>query len=390
MSFEKPSPERRRLGLRRPNTTRDTISPPNLSDSATSSSEPSFSHWDMQSTCIPMFPAFRYISRKLAQRKLYIPLIISEQGQSVIPTWSLSRSAQIIFTKIVRKACTRFEFGQNWMTRIAANSVKQNAKDIFGAHNPDSYLVRRSLIQHEVIFGGEGLTLLAIDHVYTFKNLLRILSGDSNVLPFRSLCLSSCTELLHRINAIYTGHKPLKGYFLRVYDDIAINRENLNEVYETYNMKYSDSRAFGASQGSTNSSSDEINGIEPITDSSTFDLLNDSFPDAFELAAVLDLPKFVAEIDSSPASSWESDGFSIEEHLLEVTYPKIKRPSEVPQAHSIHTEPYPLRRSNAVCCNCLASNANSSLNPTNETTTIISSEWEEFREIGLGLGLYVQ
>lgn len=382
MSYENPAPERK-LGLRRPKTTRN---PPSLNHVALNP-EPPFSQWDMQSTYIPIFPAFRYVSRKLAQRKLYIPLIISDQGHSVIPTWPISRSAQIIFTKIVRKACTRFEFSPIWMTKIAANSAKQNAKEVFNTHSPDSYLVRRSLIQHEIVFGGEGLTLLAIDHVYTFKHLLRILSETISGPRCRSACLSSCVELLHRINTIYTGHKPLMGYFLRVYNDIGINRETLDEVYEAYTIKYSDSRVIRASEDDTNDRGNERTRVAPPTDSPTFDLLNDSFPEAFELAAVLELPKFVAEIDSSPVSTWDSDGFSIEEHLLTVTYPKIKSPSAVPPTHNIHLQPYPLHRSNAVCSRCLASVPNNPSNPTNETTTILSSEWEEFREIGLGLGI---
>lgn len=388
MSYENPTPERR-LGLRHPKTTWNTRIPPSLNH-VSSNPEPSFSQWDMQNTYIPMFPAFRYVSRKLAQRKLYIPIIISDQGHSVIPTWPISRSAQILFTKILRKACARFQYTPTWMTKIAANSTKQNAKEVFNTtYSPESYLVRRSLIQHEIVFGGEGLTLLAIDHIYTFKHLLRKLSEITSVSPCRSACLSSCMELLHRINTIYTGHKPLKGYFLRVYDDIAVNRETLEEVYQAYSIKYRDASAIGAPQDNTNRSGHERIRAEPPIDSPTFDILNDSFPEAFELAAVLDLPKFVAEIDSSPASSWDSDGFSIEEHLLTVTYPKIKSPSEVPKTNDVHLEQYPLHRSNAVCCRCLAGVANNPSDPTNETTTIISSEWEEFREIGLGLGLYV-
>lgn len=276
------------------------------------------------------------------------------------------------------------------MTKIASNTAKQNAKEIFGAQSPESYLVRRSLIQHEIIFGGEGLTLLTIDHVYTFKHLLRVLSINNSVFPSRSLYLSSCTELLHRINTIYTGHKPFKGYFFRVYDDIAIDRETLDEVYDAYNTKYHDPTDIGASHDNTDTVRDERDRAEPFTDSPTFDLLNDSFPEAFELAAVLELPKFVSDIDSTPVSSWSSDGFSIEDPLVTVTYPKIKSPSAVPNTNQIQLEPYPLHRSNAVYCRGQGNDPkNLSSTPTTETTTIISSEWEEFREVGLGLGLYI-
>lgn len=381
----------RRLGLFRPNEPR-SMSPSPDPSSYVSDPERLFCHWDMQNACIPMFPAFRYISQKLAQRKLYIPLIVSEYGHSIIPAWPISRSAQMFLIKTVRKACSRFHYSSNWMTTMAENSTKQNGKTIFGTQCADPYLIRRSLIQHEVIYGSEGLTLLAIDHVYTFKHLLGMLAGNNWIRSSRETCLSSCIELLRRINIIYTGHKPLQGYFLRAYSDIPIKKEILDEVYNAYNSKYGDSSLVqappkGSSQGTKNDSDDSRGVVNPISDSPTFDILNDSFPEAFELAAVMELPKFVAEIDSSSISSWDSDVFGMEDSLAMVTYPKIKSPSPMP-ALSASSPPlsYNLHRSNAICCRCHTNSTNTQHpGSTKDTTTILSSEWEEFREIGLGL-----
>lgn len=381
-------------GLRRP-TKAKTAGIMETQNGVGSSPEVCSLEWDMQSTCIPMLPAVRYISRKLAQRKLYVALIVSDQGRTVMPAWHLPRATQVILTKIIRKACSKFRHGQNWMTAMAANSSKQNAHEVFDVDDVDPYLIRRSMIQHEVIFSGEGLILLTIDHVYTFKRFVGMLSTITNAPLSRPKCLFSCMELLRRINVIYTGRKPLKGYFLRVYDDIPVDPETLKEVFTTYMMKYGDISMLGVIPEKPNQAGEDMkNLVKPDIESPTFDLLHDSFPEAFDPGPFNDLPKFVAEmprfvaeIDSSTISSKDSDGISLEDNQSAVTYPKISSPSSVPDSSSrISKNPFPLRRSNALCYRCRTNLASpSSPDPTRNITTIISPEWERFREIGLGL-----
>lgn len=365
--------------------------PPNVVDSGP---ELCSFEWDMQSTCIPMLSAVRYVSRKLAQRKLYIALIVSDQGRTVMPAWDLPRPTQVILTKIVRKACSKFRHGSNWMTAMASNSSKQNATEIFDIDGVDPYLIRRSMIQHEVIFSGEGLILLTIDHVYTFKRFISMLSTIAHAPLSRPKCLFACIELLRRINLIYTGRKPLKGYFLRVYDDIPVDERTLKEVFTTYIMKYGDISMLGVVPERPKPAGEDMrNPAKPDTESPTFDVLNHSFPEAFDPGSVNDLPKlvadmprFVAEIDSSTINSRDSDVVSVADNQSVVTYPKISTPSPVPESSSkMSATPFPLRRSNALCYRCRTNLASPSSDPTRKITTIISPEWERFREIGLGL-----
>lgn len=343
-----------------------------------------------------MLPSVRYVSRKLAQRKLYCALIVSDQGRVVIPAWSLPRTTQLVLTKIVRKACSKFRLGPSWMTTMARNSTKQNASEVFDVGGVDPYLIRRSMIQHEVIFSGEGLILLTIDHVYTFKRFIGMLSSIARAPLSRPKCLVSCVEVLRRINLIYTDRKPLKGYFLRVYENLSIDPETLKEVFNTYTMKYGDISMLGAiPEALPRPSEDRTNPAKLDTESPTFDVLNDSFPEAFDTGTFNDLPKFVAElprfvaeIDASTISSKDSDGFSFDEEQRAVTYPKISSPSSVPIVSPIiSTAPlFPLRRSNALCYRCRTNLASPSWpDPSRNITTIISPEWERFREIGLGL-----
>ena len=394
MALLQDSATERVYGLRRPAKAKsDAITgTPNV---ANSGPELCSFEWDMQSTCIPMLSAVRYISRKLAQRKLYIALIVSDQGRTVMPAWHLPRPTQVILTKIVRKACSKFRHGSNWMTAMAANSSKQNATEIFDIEDIDPYLIRRSMIQHEVIFSGEGLILLTIDHVYTFKRFVSMLSTIAHAPLSRPKCLFACIELLRRINLIYTGRKPLKGYFLRVYDDIPVDEKTLKEVFTTYMMKYGDISMLGVIPEKPKPAAEDLrNSAKPDTESPTFDILNDSFPEAFNPGSVNDLPRlvadmprFVAEIDSSTINSRDSDVISVEDNQSVVTYPQISTPSPVPESSSqMSGPPFPLRRSNALCYRCRTNLASpSSPDPTRKITTIISPEWERFREIGLGL-----
>lgn len=439
----------------KPNETSSmTISEPNKNVSFPSQDSP-FHHWDTQATFIPMFPALRYISRKLTARKLYIALIVTDYGQNIMPAWPIPRSAQITFTKIVIKACQKFRFGASWMNALASTASKRgSSKNLFDINRFDPYLIHRSLIQHEVIFGGEGLTLLSVDHIFTFKHFVGVLSRINWVPLSRVVCLTACIELLHRINGVYTGQKPLKGYFIRTYKDIDINEGTLDEICREYEAKYGsklDSQA--AESPPKDIDAPELNSIPPRTDSPTIAISDFPLPPhnirnignktAIELSTQLEiaaelpshplpipepppqplpLPKFISDI-VSPISSASSSPFSPslfrsgsgseKQHSCAiVTYPNIKGVSGVPLCSSTLSpldeltemideqiemnSPRPTaadyylnQREQVLCSRCRRPLVSCSMQSTARgginTTTILGSEWESFRTIGLGV-----
>lgn len=437
------------------------ISEPNKNASIPSGGSP-FHHWDTQATFIPMFPALRYISRKLIARKLYIALIVTDYGQNIMPAWPIPRSAQIIFTRIVIKACQKFRFGASWMNALASTAGKRGcSKNFFDINRFDPYLIHRSLIQHEVIFGGEGLTLLSVDHIYTFKHFVGVLSRINWVPLSRVVCLTACIELLHRINSVYTGQKPLKGYFIRIYKDIDINVDTLDEICKEYDAKHgSKLDSQGTESPPKGIDATELYSIPPRTDSLTVTdevpvprtksptIAISDFPlpphnnkiisnktvvelsTQLEIAAELPthplsisepppqplpLPKFISDIESpissaSPSSSLFAS-FSEQQHNCAiVTYPNIKGVSGVPLCSSTlspldeltemideqidtNTPPtaadYYLNQGKEVLCSrCRRPLVSCSIQSTGggrQTTTILGSEWESFRTIGLGV-----
>lgn len=450
------------------------ISEPNKNVSSPSQDSP-FHHWDTQATFIPMFPALRYISRKLVARKLYIALIVTDYGQNIMPAWPIPRSAQNMFTRIVIKACQKFRFGASWMNALASTAGKRGcSKNFFDINRFDPYLIHRSLIQHEVIFGSEGLTLLSVDHIYTFKHFVSVLSRINWVPLSRVVCLTACIELLHRINNVYTGQKPLKGYFTRTYKDIDINEGTLDEICREYQAKYgSKLDSQGAEPPPKDVDAPELNSIPPRTDSPTVadeapvprtksptiaisdfplpphNIKNIGNKTAIELSTQLEiaaelpsrplsisepppqplpLPKFISDIESpiSSASSSSSPsflgfgsgsdpGFEQQHRCAIVTYPNIKGVSGVPLCSSTLSpldeltemideqidmnSPRPTaadyyylnnqREEKVLCSRCrrplVSCSMQSAAGGGMQTTTILGSEWESFRTIGLGV-----
>lgn len=379
------SGNRSTVGLRRrPNDAKNEIVSETKCD-LTRSQEPPFCHWDTQSMCMTLFPAFRYISRKLAQRRIYVALIVTDYGQSIMPAWPIPRSTQVLLAKIVRKACLKFHFGSSWMTALGSTSGKRSSKDFFDIDRFDPYLLHRSLVQHEVIFGGDGLTLLSVDYIHTFKHFLAVLSSINWVPLSRVVCLASCVELLHRINNLYTGRKPLRGYFLRVYNDIEINEATLDEVCKAYDLKYGKPDTL---ESTVQTDTDAITQTAlPEIKSPTVGVRHDDHPDTRGIPITFELPKFIADIDSRTSSAWGSNAPNGDDRFPIVTYPHIKGVSPVPE--SPETTPsisYPLRRRNALCTRCWGDVAGgASSDAERDTTTILGSEWESFRTIGLGL-----
>jgi hypothetical protein len=94
-------------------------------------------------------------------------------------------------------------------------------------------LIRRSLQQNEILFSSEGLTLLSLDHVYTFKCTLHIYSRTLS--PY-DLTLS--VDELRRLVLAQRGRRITKGYLMRAYEWLGISLAALVDVNEGYKTAY--------------------------------------------------------------------------------------------------------------------------------------------------------
>jgi hypothetical protein len=101
-------------------------------------------------------------------------------------------------------------------------------------------MIRRSLNQNNVLFSTEGLTLYALDHLYTFKSQLHIYSRTLSQHN-----LDSAVDELHRLVLAQHGRRITKGYLMRAYDWMGISLAALSEVNERYKIAYGGIRQFG-------------------------------------------------------------------------------------------------------------------------------------------------
>lgn len=203
--------------------TNDMISPP-LS--------PEFS-FDSETVTPSLLPALEYISSKLQQRMMHVTLLIGRgkpypTGQPsdlmIIPIHTIEPQAWRVLERAIAKASKKFSLGPGWTDAISRSQYERQAND---------HLVKQSILQNEVIFSQEGLTLLNMDRIYTFKRRMCILSTR----PFsrnNEQSMSSCIRLLHRIVADFSGRPFSKAFFHRIYEQLDVPDEQLTAVAVAY------------------------------------------------------------------------------------------------------------------------------------------------------------
>ena len=78
------------------------------------------------------------------------------------------------------------------------------------------------------------MTLLSVDHVYSFKMTLMQCSSDS-----RDACKrQEAVDALRRLVLAHSGRCITKGYLLRVYEHVPISLDALFDVNELYRVSY--------------------------------------------------------------------------------------------------------------------------------------------------------
>ncbi|EPE25015.1 hypothetical protein GLAREA_11596 [Glarea lozoyensis ATCC 20868] len=103
-------------------------------------------------------------------------------------------------------------------------------------------LIARSLSQNEIIFASGGLTLLSLDHVYTFKTHLQLYS---RTLTPPSLTLA-VDELRRLILAQGPGTTITKSHLTRSYPWLGISFPALVDINQAYKTAYGGSSRSGA------------------------------------------------------------------------------------------------------------------------------------------------
>ncbi|KAI9841071.1 MAG: hypothetical protein M1837_001042 [Sclerophora amabilis] len=204
--------------------------------SSPSSPLPSVTAFQFQADALPteVTEALQYISRKLQSRSVHLTFILTGGSQSsircnqeinAVPVVPIDGRARRALESILLKANSKFpDLDKSWLQPVL--NPKQAA-----SHT--DYLIRRSILQNQVLFSSESLTLLDVDYIYAFKAQLQ----DYTRLH-RPSASNACVEMLRRVMMIYDDRPLTISYIMRAYDHLAITEQDLRQINDAYVSKY--------------------------------------------------------------------------------------------------------------------------------------------------------
>jgi len=138
---------------------------------------------------------------------------------------TLTPKAEGILRYYVARAEKKYSIGSGWLS--------QGSLSVEITCSKTNDLIRRSLLQNDPVFSSEGLTLLSLDPLYTFKCQLntysRTLSNDD---------LTSAVNQLHRLTLAQNGRRITKGYLMRSYEWLGVSLTALVDVNEGYKIAF--------------------------------------------------------------------------------------------------------------------------------------------------------
>ncbi|KAL8387902.1 hypothetical protein RB595_009588 [Gaeumannomyces hyphopodioides] len=164
-------------------------------------------------------------------------------GIHLVHTQELDARAERVLRQTIDKAERKFGLGTDWLPH-AVGPAERGLADL---------LVRRSVVQNEVLFSADGLTLLSLDHLYTFKRALAAYT--------RSGCqrrLEDAVDELRRC-VLANGRRRLqRSQLMRVYPGLSFAEHALLDVTKMYR------RAYGGPLGDTGIECDPLSYSPPF------------------------------------------------------------------------------------------------------------------------------
>jgi hypothetical protein len=149
-------------------------------------------------------------------------------GFRLLHTAPLTTRAQRVVTSTLDKATRKFHLANPLVAHDAST------------HGIPPDVIRRSILQNELLFSSEGLTVLSLDHLYTFKSALAqyAASMHESGSDFR---LENAVDELRRYVLSSSGgrRRLLKSALLRSYEWLApVSDMALNDVMNMYCRAY--------------------------------------------------------------------------------------------------------------------------------------------------------
>jgi len=194
--------------------------------------------FDMLMTAPQLIRALEFVSRELRRKRLHILLVVSGdvlpcllfgerptcRAMSILRATKLTPKSLSILSRAIQRAGEKFGLGANWMNTQLESDVPDKLKDS---------VIYRSLIQKDIVFSSESLTLVAVDHCYALKSQL----GEASRV-YRDAQLDDAVLLLRRVVFISRGRPLTRGYIRRRYPSIEVSDQMLLRLNAEYEHKF--------------------------------------------------------------------------------------------------------------------------------------------------------
>ncbi|KAA8912023.1 hypothetical protein FN846DRAFT_897565 [Sphaerosporella brunnea] len=182
--------------------------------------------------------ALEYVSRDLRRKNLHVHLIVGGcslpcllyktkptcTSLSILLVSELTPKTMTTLTRSVQRAQKLFNLNTNWVNTTLGRSVPEDLREI---------VVERSLLQNDIFFSSEGLTLFALDHCYALKSTLDKLSRGSWDASF-----DDAVDILRRLVYISRGKPMTRGYIRRCYPSMEVTDNMLLRLKAEYERQH--------------------------------------------------------------------------------------------------------------------------------------------------------
>ncbi|CAM1502883.1 Fc.00g076590.m01.CDS01 [Cosmosporella sp. VM-42] len=155
-------------------------------------------------------------------------------GMRLIHASRLPEKREKTLRSTLERAEKKFRVGTEWL----APSVSPASCGL------TNQLINTSIVQNEVLFQGEGLTLLSLDRLYSLKSALSYYSKTKSHLR-----LEDAVDELRRIILANNGEKVSKADLLRSYDWLNVSNSALIDLDRMYRRAYGGPEEFGGISG---------------------------------------------------------------------------------------------------------------------------------------------
>ncbi|PTB41348.1 uncharacterized protein TrAFT101_010037 [Trichoderma asperellum] len=135
----------------------------------------------------------------------------------------LSPRTEKILKSTLIKAGNKFGVGSGWLVPFTSPSTRELATQLFHS----------SVVQNEILFSSDGLTLLTLDRLYSIKSALSSYSKTGS-----ALMLEDAVDELRRFVLAHNGRRVTRSDLLRSFDWLSVSNSAIMDLDRMYQRAY--------------------------------------------------------------------------------------------------------------------------------------------------------